>query len=192
MTWGLNSRTSAAWRGRKCSHSAAARALQLLPRFSMQLVWVANFLPFSLEILDAMQMGHGQRTSSFQKFKSGFVKCIVFASKRTGLSAPSTSLWYGLINNRLVCNEMFLWGHGKRTRSIGPCTMTDDMGCKHRLLKYVPSLQLRTFSGISMFSLLLLLRIKRQWLALSLCFSARDQSCCSCSFISKSWEREPK
>lgn len=32
--------------GRKRSHSAAARALQLLPRFQMQLVWVANFLPF--------------------------------------------------------------------------------------------------------------------------------------------------
>lgn len=33
--------------GRKCSHSAAARALQVLPRFQLQLVRVANLYLFA-------------------------------------------------------------------------------------------------------------------------------------------------
>lgn len=69
--------------GRKCSHFAAARALQLLPRFQMQLVWVANFYLFARDPWCYANVTR-PTTSSFQKFKECFVKCIVFASKELG------------------------------------------------------------------------------------------------------------
>jgi len=73
------------WRERRgiCSHSAATRALQLLPRFQMQLVWAANFLPL---IQDPWCYANvrAQTTSSFVKFQECSVKCIVFVSKELG------------------------------------------------------------------------------------------------------------
>lgn len=115
MTWGLNSRTSATWgrEGGGCSHSAAARALQLLPRFQMPLAWVANFLPFLLKILDTMQM---RESGNKQLSKVSRMLCKVhcFCFQRTGLRAlaisllhsPSSSLFIGWYATRCTFEDM--------------------------------------------------------------------------------------
>lgn len=66
--------------GRKRSHSETARALQLLPRFQMQLVWVANFYLFAQDPWCYANV----RESSFPKFQECSAKCIVFVSKEPG------------------------------------------------------------------------------------------------------------
>lgn len=91
MTWGLNTRTSATWRGgRKCSHFAAARALQLLPRFQMPLVWVANFYLFAQDPWRYANVRE-HRTSSFLKVSRMFFKkhCFVVSKEPGSLLRPS-------------------------------------------------------------------------------------------------------
>lgn len=92
--------------GRKCSHSAAARALQLLPRFQMQLARVANFLPFRSRSLTLCKCESAEN-KRLSKVSRMFCKVHCFCFQRAGLAAsaisplcsPSSSLligWYAM------------------------------------------------------------------------------------------------
>ena len=97
MTWGLNTRTSATWGGRKRSHSETARALQLLPRFQMQLVWVANFYLFAQD-----PWYYANVREQLSKVSRMFCKVHCFCFQRAGLNASAITLLYSLRFSLLI------------------------------------------------------------------------------------------
>lgn len=136
MTWGLNTRTSATW--------GEENAPTLQEHFNCSQDFRCSLYGLLIFYLFARDPWcYANVTSSFQKFKECFVKCIVFASKELGsVLRPSPLCTDSLIIGWYVIRCSFeAMGNAAEffffQRSIRPYTMTDDMGCKRRSLKHV-------------------------------------------------------